>query len=85
MRRYVCMYVCICRLRNAILCLCMYIGNACAIQSYACVCMSDALVQLLRNSMAKMCPRDDYGPGLLPGPTYAYTMTSVWVHCAAIV
>ena len=62
---YVCMYIR--RLRNAILCLRMYIRNACAIQSYACVCMSVTLAQLLCNSVAKMCPGDDYGPGLLPG------------------
>ena len=51
---YVCMYACryIRRLRNAILCLCMYIRNACAIQSYARVCMSVTLAQLLRNSVA---------------------------------
>ena len=78
---------------------CMYVSADCAMQFFACVCISatlaqynpmlayvcPTLVQLLRNSMAKMCPGDDYGPGLLPGPTYAYTMTSVWLHCAVIV
>ena len=39
---YVCMYIH--RLRNAILCLCMYIHNACIIQSYARICMSVMLV-----------------------------------------
>ena len=69
---WVCMYVCmyISRLRNAILCLCMYIRNACTIQSYARVCISVTLAQLLHNSVAKMCP----GPRLLPGLCGPYLM-----------
>ena len=62
------------RLRNTILCLCMYICNACAVQSYARLCMSVTVVQLLCNSVAKMCPGDDYGPGLLPGLCGPYLM-----------
>ena len=62
------------RLHNAIQCLYMYICNACAIQSYACVCMSVILAQLLHNSVAKMCPGDDYSPRLLPGPCDPYLM-----------
>ena len=67
---YVCMYIR--RLGNATLCLCMYIRNACAIQSYARVCISVTLGQLLRNSVAKMCPEDDYGLGILPGLCDSY-------------
>ena len=54
--------------------LCMYIRSACAIQSYAHVCMSVMLAQLLCNSVAKMCYRDDYGPGLLPDLCGLYLM-----------
>ena len=68
------MYVCIRRLCNAIPCLCMYIRNACAIQSYARLCMSVTLAQLLCNSVAKMCYGDDYSPALLPGLCDPYLM-----------
>ena len=44
----------------------LYIQNACKIQSYARVCMSVTLAQLLCNSVAKMCPGDNYSPKLLP-------------------
>ena len=58
-------------------------------QFYACVCTSATLVQYnpmlvyvcpshfvqcLCNSVAKMCPVDDYGPGLLPGLGGPYLM-----------
>ena len=43
-------------LRNAILCLCMYIRNAYAIQSYAHVYISVTIPQCLRNNEAKMHP-----------------------------
>ena len=59
---YVCMYIH--RLRNAILCLCMYIRNACTIQFHARVCMS---VMLCTIEWPKCAPGDNYGPGLLPG------------------
>ena len=49
-------------LRNAILCLCMYIRNACTIQSYARVCISVMLVQIMCNLVAKMCPRERSRP-----------------------
>ena len=67
-----CMYVCmyIRRLRNAILCLCMYIRNACAIQSYAPVRMSVTLAQFSGQNVPPgtitarntACPG---GPGLM--------------------
>ena len=69
---WVCVYVCmyICRLRNAILRLCMYILNTCAIQSYAHVCMSVMLAQLLHNSVAKMCPRGRLQPQTTAWPVW---------------
>ena len=39
---HLCMYVCMYvypHLHNAILCLCMYVHNACAIHSYVCICI----------------------------------------------
>ena len=38
------------------------------------ICISVTLAQLLRNSVAKMCPGGDYGPGLLPGLRGSYLM-----------
>ena len=49
----------ICSLHNAILCLCMYIHNTCAIQSYARACISVMLAQCLHNNKAKMRPVGD--------------------------
>ena len=49
---WACTYIC--SLRNAILCLCMYIRNACAIQSYARVCISVTLAQCLHNNETKL-------------------------------
>ena len=57
LRGYVCMYIR--RLRNAILCLCMYIRNACTIQFHARVCMS---VTLCTIEWPKCAPGDNYGP-----------------------
>ena len=38
------------------------ISAACAMQFYACVCISTTLVQLLCNQWPKCVPGDDYGP-----------------------
>ena len=59
------------RLRNAILCLCMYIRTACTIQSLAHVCMS---VTLCTIEWPKWAHGDNYGPGLLPGLCGLYPM-----------
>ena len=59
------------RLCIAILSLCMYVRNACAIQSNARVCMS---VTLRTIEWPKCAPGDNYGPGLLPGLCGPYLM-----------
>ena len=58
---YVCMYVCmyIRSLRNAILCLCVCIRNACAIQSYVHVCISVMLCAMLAQQQGQNVPRGD--------------------------
>ena len=64
---WICMYVCmyIHKLHNAILCLCMYIRNTCAIQSYARVCMSVTLCTMLAQFSSLNVP-----PGSIMAPDF---------------
>ena len=71
---WVCM--CIRSLHNAILCLCMYICNACTIQSYAHVCISVTLAQLLCDLVAKMCPWGRLWPRITAWP--AWPVSFLW-------
>ena len=53
------------RLRNTVLCLCMYICNTCAIQYYARVCMSVTLCSMLVQFSGQNVP-----PGTTMAPDY---------------
>ena len=56
--------------------LCMYIRNACTIQSYARECISVMLAQLLHKLVAQMCPRGRLRPQTTAWP--AWPVSFLW-------